>query len=192
LVTLRGVWAEETRVRREPATGAPLVLQSRTGKTGFDAQPYAALLSNDAVILCELEWSGNWRIDITPDADGAMLSGGLNPWRLRHRLLPGKSLILPRAVFGRIEEGLNRATQALHDYRRARRPNPDRPIPVQFNSWYPYFGEPTAATMLALVPRAQRLGCEVFVVDAGWYRPDQGDSAQDWEARIGDWRTRDC
>jgi alpha-galactosidase len=189
LVTLRGVWAEETRIRRARLGTAPILLQSRTGKTGFDAQPYAALLSEDAVTLCELDWSGNWRMDIAPDSGGALLSGGLNPWRLRHRLLPGTHLALPRAIFGRIAGDLNRATQALHNHRRAGRPDPDRPIPVQFNSWYPYFGEPTAATMLALVPRAHRLGCEIFVVDAGWYRPDQGESTEDWEARTGDWRT---
>ncbi len=189
LVTLRGVWAEETRIRRARPGPAPVVLQSRTGKTGFDAQPYAALVAADAVTLCQLDWSGNWRMDIVADGGGAMLSAGLNPWRLRHRLTPGARLVLPDAVFGRVAGDLNRATQALHDLRRAGRPDPARPIPVQFNSWYPYFGEPNAAGMLALVPKARQLGCEVFVVDAGWYRPDQGDGDGDWEARIGDWRT---
>jgi len=41
----------------------------------------------------------------------------------------------------------------------------------------------------ALVPVARRLGCEVFVVDAGWYRTDEAESAESWEARTGDWRT---
>ena len=60
---------------------------------------------------------------------------------------------------------------------------------MQFNSWYPYFGEPTSDAMLALVPVAKRLGCEAFVVDAGWYRTDEGESAESWEARTGDWHT---
>ena len=81
------------------------------------------------------------------------------------------------------------ATQRLHDYRRKHRPDPERPIPVQFNSWYPYLGEPNAAAMLALVPLAKRLGCEAFVVDAGWFRTDDDDSAADWTARTGDWHT---
>jgi alpha-galactosidase len=87
---------------------------------------------------------------------------------------------LPTVVFGRFAGGLNAATQRLHDWRRARRPNADRVMPVQFNSWYPYFGEPTAEAMLAFVPVAKRLGCEAFVVDAGWYRTDEGDSAENW------------
>ena len=148
IVTLHGVWAQENRVRRTRHGESPLVLQSRVGKTGFDAQPYAAFLSDHAVTILELDWSGNWRIDIAPDAAGGLVSGGLNPWRLHHVLLPGTSLTLPVAVFGRVPGGLNRATQALHDFRRARRPDPDRPIPVQFNSWYPYFGEPNAVTLL--------------------------------------------
>jgi alpha-galactosidase len=43
--------------------------------------------------------------------------------------------------------------------------------------------------MLALVPLAKRLGCEAFVVDAGWFRTDESDSAADWTARTGDWHT---
>src|SRR6185436_13784841 len=116
------------------------------------------------------------------------LSGGLNNWRFQHRLAPGGSLTLPSVLFGRFEGGLNLATQRLHDWRRSQRPDPDREVPVQFNSWYPYFGEPTSTAMLKLVPVAKRLGCEAFVVDAGWYRTDEGESLSSWEAGTGDWR----
>ena len=128
-------------------------------------------------------------MQVEPNPDGAVLFGGINNWRFRHRIGPNGSLVFPTVLFGRLDGDLNAATQRLHDYRRVRRPDPDRPIPVQFNSWYPYLGEPTSDAMLAFVPAAKRLGCEVFVVDAGWYRTDEGESAADWAARTGDWRT---
>ncbi len=126
---------------------------------------------------------------VLPTGSGAVVSGGLNDWEFRARLDPNGTLALPSVLLGRFAGGLNVATQRLHDWRRAHRPNPNRPMPVQFNSWYPYFGEPTSDAMLSFVPVAKRLGCEAFVVDAGWFRTDEGDSAESWEARTGDWRT---
>jgi alpha-galactosidase len=79
--------------------------------------------------------------------------------------------------------------RALHDHRRKHRPDPDRIIPVQYNSWYPYQGDPTADALLPLLPLVHRIGCEAFVIDAGWYRTDDGESDADWDARTGDWRT---
>ena len=153
-------------------------LETRTGKTGFEFEPYVALRSQRATCLCQIFWSGNWALRVAPSGDGAMVSGGLNNWSFRHRMGVDRHLRLPTVLFGRFDGDLNAATRRLHDWRRAHRPDPDRPIPVQFNSWYAYAGEPTADDMLAIVPAAHRLGCEAFVVDAGWYRTDEGESAQ--------------
>jgi alpha-galactosidase len=185
---LSGDWAAETQVQREHASDEPLSLESRSGQTGFGGQPYIALRAATATYVCQLFWSGNWRLQMLPNAGAVVLRGGLNPWGFRHRLRPGGELQLPDMVFGRVIGGVNQATQCLHFWRRARRPDPGQPIPVQFNSWYPYFGEPSAEAMLRLIPLARELGCEAFVVDAGWHRTDDDDSALDWELRTGDWR----
>jgi len=187
---LAGAWAQETQVRHSDGA-TPLVLESRAGKTGFAFQPYVALSSKTSTYLCQIFWSGNWALQVEPDPNGAAVSGGLNNWQFRCRLTArgNNALRLPTVLFGRVEGDLNAATHRLHDYRRKRRPDPERLIPVQFNSWYPYFGEPTATAMLALVPLAKRLGCEAFVVDAGWFRTDEDDSTADWTARTGDWHT---
>src|SRR6185312_5556936 len=133
-------------------------------------------LAGASTYLCQMFWSGNWAMQVMPNVDGAVVSGGLNNWRFRCGLGPTDSLPLPTVLFGRFDGDLNAATQRLHDYRRAQRPDADRPIPVQFNSWYPYLGEPTAEAMLPLVPVAKRLGCEAFVIDSGWFQTDEGES----------------
>lgn len=189
MVYLTGDWTEETEVQRAHPDDGVLSLESRSGKTGFAFQPYIALRTEAATYLCQIFWSGNWRLQVEPKKDAVLLSGGLNDWHFRHRLAAGQSLRLLTVVFGRIAGQINVATQRLHDLRRARRPNPERPMPVQFNSWYPYLGEPTAELLLPLVPIAQRIGCEAFVVDAGWYRTDEGESDAEWTQRTGDWRT---
>lgn len=185
---LTGEWQEEAViVRAAPGAGA-VMLESRTGKTGFEFQPYVALRTRMATYLCQIFWSGNWVLDIDPREDGAVVRGGLNNWRFRHRLQAGESLELPMILFGRFEDNLDGATRRLHDYRRAHRPDPERPMPVQFNSWYPFAGEPSADALVPLIPKVKRLGCEVFVVDAGWYRTEDGESDADWDQRTGDWR----
>lgn len=188
LLYLTGAWLQEGRVNHGTPGELPLRLESRAGKTGFAFQPYVALSGTRSTYVCELFWSGNWALDIAQTGGVTTLRGGLNDWAFRHVLRPGESLALPAAVIARAPGGLNAATRRLHDFRRIHRPNPDRPIPVQFNSWYPYAGEPSAETMLPLIPRARQLGCEVFVVDAGWYRTDQGETDADWAGRTGDWR----
>ena len=187
---LAGAWAQETQIRHGDG-GTPLFLESRAGKTGFAFQPYLALGTKTSTYLCQIFWSGNWVLQVDPSLDGAAVFGGLNDWQFRCRLTASGNdvLRLPTVLFGRFDADINIATQRLHDYRRKHRPNPGLPIPVQFNSWYPYLGEPTAAAMLGLVPLVKQLGCEAFVVDAGWFRTDEDDSAAAWSARTGDWRT---
>src|SRR5262249_44489923 len=146
----------------------PLLLESRAGKTGFEYAPYVALRAPGETYVCELLWSGNWQLHVRRLPDGRVsLAGGLNDWGLRHHLQPGDELVLPSALLLRVPGDLNAATQRLHDHRRASRPNPDRPVPVQFNSWYPYPGEPPVDKMKSFASAASELGCEVFVLDAG-------------------------
>lgn len=183
---LSGAWAHEAQVQ-QVQPHRPLTLESRAGKTGFRFQPYAALSTKGAVYLCKLLWSGNWQLRIDPLRAGATLTAGLHDWHLRHGLHPGRNLTLPTVLFGRIAGDLNHATQHLHDYRRSHRPDPDRRILVQFNSWYPKLDALNEADMLALIPRAASLGCEAFVLDAGWFATDQGDPTTGWESRTGDW-----
>ncbi len=189
MIYLTGGWTEETAIQQGHPGDGVLTLESRSGKTGFQFQPYIALVTESDTWLCQILWSGNWQVQVEPKKDAVLLSGGLNDWHFRHRLAPGQSLRLPEVLFGRFDGSLNAATQQLHDFRRSRRPDRDRPIPVQFNSWYPYLGEPTAELLMPLVPIARQIGCEAFVVDAGWYRTDNGESDAGWKQRTGDWRT---
>ncbi len=184
---LSGAWSQETQIQRSHRGSTPLRLESRAGKTGFDNQPYLAVPTPERTYLCQLLWSGNWQLSSDPTDGGMLISGGLHNAGFHHVLRSGATLALPTMVFGAIDGDLNTATQRLHDYRRGHRPNRDRAIPVQFNSWYPYQGEPNAAEMLAILPTVKRLGCEAFVVDAGWYRAEDDDGPGSWEARTGDW-----
>ncbi|MFN8495828.1 MAG: alpha-galactosidase [Caldilineaceae bacterium] len=185
---LSGHWGAETQVQQTPLGRAPLLLESRAGKTGFEVAPYLALHTAQVIYLCQLLWSGNWQLHAYRLVGGqVVLSGGLNAWGFRHRLKAQESLTLPAVLLGCVTGDLNAATQRLHDYRRRQRPNPERPLPVHFNSWYPYQGEPRVAKMQEFAAAAADLGCEIFVLDAGWYTTEVENPNETWWPRTGDW-----
>jgi alpha-galactosidase len=185
--TLTGEWGGEAQAAVHPGGHAGLLLDSRSGKTGFEFQPWIALEGAEGVHLCNLLWSGNWALQARLRAGTSTISGGLNDWGLAHALHPGEVLRLPEALIGFVPGTLDDAVRLLHDWRRARRPDPDRAVPVQFNTWYALDEDVDAARVLGLVPQAADLGCEVFVLDAGWYASHAWSPLSNWHARAGDW-----
>lgn len=197
-VYLVGSWTGETQMQRIPIQATPLHLESRSGKSGFEFSPYLAVLSPTHTYVFQLHWSGNWQMNMRRDFTGEVqVSGGLNDWGLRHTLGVGDSLELPDAAMVFCKGDLNAATQRLHDYRRhVVRPNPEREIPVQFNTWYPSFGEIAEgvwgvkldmANLRQSVENAAKLGCEVYVLDGGWYAFDSDPTDAHWFDGVGDW-----
>ncbi len=184
---LSGGWGAEAQPRTLSGGHAALELDSRTGKTGFEFQPWMALLAPDATFLVALQWSGNWSLHARLRPEATTLSGGISARGFEHDLAPGAALALPDAVLGHVPGGLDEATRRLHDWRRARRPDRERPVPVQYNTWYACDETPDAARLAALIPLAARLGCEVFVLDAGWFASLDGDPDEGWYLRVGDW-----
>lgn len=188
---LAGDWGAEAQTRTLPGGPYTLLLESRAGKTGFTFQPWLAVTDAEGCALAELAWSGNWTLRAQLRAGATALSGGLNSWGLHHRLTAGERLALPDALLGWSAAGLDAITRRLHDWRRARRPDPHRPIPVQFNTWYVCDETPDEARLAALIPRAAEIGCEVFVLDAGWFASTAGDPDEGpeggWYLRVGDW-----
>ena len=189
VVHLAGRWGAETQVQRMLLPQSPLLLENRAGRTGFEFAPYVALRAPGWTYVGELMWSGNWQLYVRRLPDGRVaVSGGLNPWGLNHRLRPGEELVLPNALLACVPGDLNAATRRLHDYRRRHlRPDNDREVPVQFNSWYPHQGEPPVEKMKEFAATAAGLGCEVFVLDAGWYTTETEDPDEWWWSRTGDW-----
>lgn len=187
LTYVSGAWAHEGQVRHVRPDHTPILLESRSGKTGFEYQPYLAIETPDATVVIELFWSGNWQIHARQRSDGLYVSAGLPDAGFQTELRAGETMPLPSAVMLRVTGDLNAATQKLHDFRRGWQIAGRPVIPVQFNTWYPFPGKPQVDQLLALLPRAHALGAEVFVLDGGWY--DNAAALPDddpWEL-TGDW-----
>lgn len=191
LTYLSGQWVRETQAI-DVSGRTPLLLESRSGKTGFEFAPYLAVHGTGYTAVVTLAWSGNWFLHTLPVLnDTVHVSAGVNPWHLAHELPAGRDLRLPTATIAITDGDLNGATQLLHRHRRRRlsRRRYRRPVPVQFNSWYPYQTRPDITAMTALAEEAAELGCEVFVQDAGWYTNEGASPTESWWQRTGDWLT---
>ncbi len=167
-----------------PAKG--LELTSLAGRSGATLKPWLMVRHREsqqgAAIL--LAYSGNWRISFAPDRDAMVfravtLPESLEPFESVNGLpIPGAAVVSFRGDW-------DGGAQALVRYQREklRRDLGDDWPWVQFNTWYDRAQNIDEPRLLDSVRAAKDLGCELFMVDAGWYgRHD------DWSAALGDWR----
>ena len=184
---IAGAWLGEGQVRSIRPDLTPILLESRSGKTGFEYQPWLAVTTPGAVTLVQLAASANWHIHARHRADGLYVSGGLPEVGFQHELRAGEVIELPSATLIRCEGDLNAATQRLHDVRRDRQLAGRPLIPVQFNSWYPYPGVSRASELIGLLPIVRDLGCEIFVLDGSWFQNIDSQPEDTPFELTGDW-----
>ncbi len=193
---LYGGWGEEHQLATEKLNAGGRSFGSTRGRSTNGFAPWVSLRNEDQKLeyLAELAWSGNWDMHVSrqPGSEPATLreqpvevsmgvhwdfGGGLN-------LAGGASYALPRVAFTASTGDLDDVTNQMHRYQRRYvfPPQPaNRPMLVQFNSWYPFQGKASLGDMERLADVASTLGAEVFVLDAGWY------NHTDWSKELGDY-----
>ncbi len=193
--TLDMVDRVEWNFRQRELASEPVGYGNRNdGRSSGRTAPWWALtmLEPGLTMVADLAYSGNWRAEFTPDESHIDCRFGMvfdddKPLRLA----PGASFRLPSAAVA-IGPGddLDGPANAHHRYQRkfVFRPRPEGvPLLVQFNTWYAYGQDIDEQQLLKIIPVAAKIGCEVFVIDAGWYG-DGAASGSFWKLRSGDWR----
>ena len=98
-------------------------------------------------------------------------------------LKPGESYEVKGAIAGVACGGFEEAVRALTDIRRKIQINRFKIKPAAFNDYMCcLWARPTKERLLPLIDKAAEVGCETFVIDAGWYKCPP----EDWGA-FGDW-----
>lgn len=148
--------------------------------------PWCLLQGDQQGYFTLIQWSGQWVYRIE-EGDGTLIVNAvLSP--LSKRLDPGGKLSLPKVAFGRYQGSIDHARGLIHRYlrRNVMPPAPDETFPwVQFNSWYPWTKRLDQKEMLAQLDVAAELGCEVFVLDDGWFLGSGTDAH--WGSGAGHW-----
>ncbi|HQS68699.1 MAG TPA: alpha-galactosidase, partial [Novosphingobium sp.] len=194
IVSWRGRHNAELVECREPMPQQQWLREGRRGLSGHGGPGGLYLLDQGAtfdagvVRALQLAWSGDSRIAVERDDEGFWtLSAGalLQPGELR--LAPGESWAAPDAILAISTAGRNGAAAAFHDAVRARLRWPGgamRPRPVHLNSWEACYFDHDEERIVALAEAAAAVGVERFILDDGWFRGRNDDTAG-----LGDWTT---
>lgn len=144
--------------------------------------------SADTSLFWQIEHNGSWHTEIGDENNHfyLALSGPTEVQSHWFKILkPGESFTSVPVAVGVADADFDNAMGRLTSYRRKiRRYNEDNEkLPVIFNDYMNcLFGDPTTEKELPLIDAAAEMGCEYYVIDAGWYAPGQ------WWDSVGEWQ----
>ena len=189
---LKGAWGRERQARRLKLGEGNYAIKSRRGASGHENNPFMALLkpnttenSGDVYAMTHV-YSGSFSasIDVGIDNEPAMFIG-LCSDVFRWKLEVGQTFQSPEALFVYAPDGLNGLSHRMHPFIRQRICRGkwrDLPRPILVNNWEAtYFGF-DYDKLLAIAKRGAEIGCELFVLDDGWFGKRDNDNCS-----LGDW-----
>ena len=179
MTSFHGGWSAEMRRQDNAVGGAKIVNESRTGASSNQHNPGFLLWEDGTTENAgvaygfNLIYSGNHYASAQQSQTGlTRVMQGINPSNFRKILAPGEIFETPEAVLCWSDEGLNGLSRRMHKFvndhivPEAWR---GRPRPVLYNSWEGCMFDFSQRRLLDLADRAKDLGCELFVLDDGWF-----------------------
>ena len=189
---LRGAWARERHIVRDPLGEGSVRIQSQRGASSHSENPFIALLAPETtedagpVYGLSLLYSGSFLAEaqVSP-FESTYVSIGLNPMTHQWHLSPGGSFQCPEAVLTYSSRGLNGMSQVYHALYRDHLCQSEwarRERPILINNWEATYFDFNERKLLQLAETAAGLGIELMVLDDGWFgvRNDDHRSLGDW------------
>ncbi len=133
-------------------------------------------LEKGKTYFIENESGGTWEFHLGKMDDALFIDS--NSCNIDHdgwyySLKPGDTFTTRASVYGMVEGGFEDAVRELTEYKRttAIKAWKDRTPLVCFNEYMSSAGKPNAE-VIPMITAAKNAGCEVFCIDAGWFRED--------------------
>ncbi len=196
---MTSAWSRECRLQTDPFSRLGLdmswarygIKTERWGQNGSMPNrghfPFAAIEGSGYCLAVMLEAPYSWQLEVYKEKEGCALSGGLaddlyGHWR--KDILPGESFSTDLAFFT-VGRDLLSACNALVHFQDARLevPASEEGMPVLFNEYCTTWGCPSEENIEHILAAIEGLPIGYFVVDCGWYKPDD----KGWCNAIGDW-----
>ena len=187
MTTFNGGWSAEMRRHDTPVGGSKVVNESLTGASSNRHNPGFMLFESDAtedagrVYGFNLVYSGNHYAAAQQSLQGlTRVMQGINPSNFYREILPGDAFETPEAVLCYSEEGLGGMSRNMHDFVNHHIVPAywqGRKRPVLYNDWEGCMFDFNQRRLLDLADRAKELGCELFVLDDGWFGKRDNDLA---------------
>lgn len=187
MMSFHGGWIAEMRPESVKVGMVKTVNESLTGFSSNRSHPGTLLYEEGAgeehgnVYGFNLIYSGNHYTSAQKSLQGfTRIMGGVNPANFEAEIAPGESFETPEAAMCYSPEGFGGVSRAFHKFVTEHIVPPywaERPRPVLFNSWEGCMFDFDHRRLLALGRKASKLGCELFVLDDGWFGSRNSDSA---------------
>ena len=172
---------------KTPVTMARSCLESTTGASSSRANPGFLLAAPDATetsgTVCgfNLLYSGSHYLSAQKSLQGlTRIMQGISPSNFSWQLAPGGRFETPEAVMAWSDAGFGGVTDCFGRYVNETLVPPywrNRPRPIVYNSWEGCMFDFTEAKLLRLGKAAKQLGCELFVLDDGWFGKRDSDTS---------------
>ena len=179
MTTFHGGWSAEMRRMDNAVGGAKITNESRTGASSNQHNPGFFLwekgtTENSGIAYgFNLIYSGNHYAAAQLSQTGlTRVMQGINPSNFRKILAPGEIFETPEAVMCWSDGGFNGMSAAMHRFVNDHivpQYWQNWPRPVLYNSWEGCMFDFNQRRLLDLADRAKNLGCELFVLDDGWF-----------------------
>ena len=187
MTTFGGGWSAEMRKSVSHVGNGRVVNESVTGASSNRSNPGFLLSEADATESCgrvygfNLVYSGNHYGSAQRSLQGlTRVMQGISPSNFVHTLAPGEAFESPEAVLCVSDEGFGGLSQRMHAFVNDHIIPPywrNRPRPVLYNDWEGCMFDFNQHRLLDLADRAKKLGCELFVLDDGWFGKRDNDLA---------------
>lgn len=199
---LRTNWSAEGKL--ETRTASDLQLEDSWSSYGFRVSrigqngsmpcrtymPFTAVEDKDAdcTWAVSLEAPMSWHLDVLHHQASVSISGGIADFESGHfrkRIEKGESFCSWSAYVTAVRGGLEEACSNLQDAYNAslNLPETEDTLPIIYNEYCYSWGEPSMEKLRPMIDKCAQLGVKYFVVDVGWWRPDE----RSWYT-FGDWQ----
>lgn len=200
LTHLHGSWANECRLIEERLTdGIKTLFNTDGARNTQTTMPAVMITLNDSLpaedrgltLAATLAWSGNYELRIaSQEGRYHQFFAGINPQASHYRLDSGATLVTPRLAFTLTNEGKGGASRNFHQWARDEKMlhRGNGTGDILLNSWEGVYFDVNQPTVKKMIKEASKMGCELFVVDDGWfgttYRRDNSSALGDWNVDI--------
>ena len=191
LYTQESRWSHENQGSWSRLSTGSVSLDHLPGRPTEGATPYIAIrrAGEGDALAAHLLPRGNYTIRASAvpamgDLPFGLLEMGLSDRDLRLPLASGSRVTVARLLYQYLPSGEpHSAAPELHRYLLGTTLPPPKSPPVVYNTWFDQFDRLEVPRLREQLAAAKEVGCEVFVIDAGWF----GKGEASWSSLTGHW-----
>lgn len=191
-----GDWAQEMHPEEEELTHGIKSIDSKLGSRADLFEPPSFSVSFDKpatedegkVLLANLAWTGNYKIDFEVDAyNNLRLIAGINPYASEYQLAPAQTFTTPALIYTYSETGKGDASRNLHHWAtKYRIVDGEGQRLTLLNNWEATYFNFDENKLVDLFKGAKDLGVDMFLLDDGWFGNKYPRNSD--HTALGDWQ----